>query len=82
MVNWIGLALVLVASTGPMAPQNDADTKELQSYRLTMGGMNKLSLAMRSIFTEMKKDPRVLEMTKLTADIKALEAKGGHDGGR
>jgi hypothetical protein len=55
--------------------ETDADTREIASYRLTMEGVQKLTLAMRSVMQEMQKDPKYQELAKVKADIKALEDK-------
>ena len=79
MVKPIGIAALLlmtgVSPAAAQATQMDADSKEIQSYRLTMVGLKKMGVAMRSIFEEMKRDPRVQEISRLEADIKALEDK-------
>src|SRR5688572_26320401 len=76
MINRFATALLLcVTAAAPAAAQNDPDTKELMAYRLTMAGINKLNIAMRAVYTEMKSDPRVVEMKKLEADAKALSEK-------
>jgi hypothetical protein len=53
----------------------DADLKELSTYALSMDTLQKVDRAMRSFAVEMKKDPKVQEVAKLKADIKALEKK-------
>ena len=76
MINRFVTALFLcVIAVAPAAAQNDSDTKEVMAYRLTMAGVNKLNVAMRSVYEEMKSDPRVLEMKKIEADAKALSEK-------
>ena len=76
MLNRFVTALFLcVIAVAPAAAQNDSDTKEVMAYRLTMAGVNKLNVAMRSVYEEMKSDPRVLEMKKIEADAKALSEK-------
>lgn len=70
------MALVLVvAGAGGAAAQQDADTRELLAYRLTMDGVKRFGVAMRTLAAEMKKDPKVQELSKLKTDIEALEAK-------
>ena len=52
-----------------------ADTKELNSYRLTMENVKKAHVAMRTLFEEMRKDPKYQALMKLNAEIEALEKK-------
>ena len=76
MINrFVTAVLLCVTAAAPAAAQNDPDTKELVAYRLTMDGIKKLNVAMRSVYDEMKSDPRVLEMKKLEAEAKVLSEK-------
>ena len=52
-----------------------ADNKELASYRLSMDTVNKVVVATRALFAEMKKDPKVQALMKTEAEIEALEKK-------
>lgn len=52
-----------------------ADSKELASYRLSMDTVNKVVVATRALFAEMKKDPKVQALMKTEAEIEALEKK-------
>lgn len=76
MITLCALAVSLLA----LLPQSakgraDADLKELSTYTLSMETLHKVDRAMRSFAAEMKKDPKVQEVAKLEADIKALEKK-------
>ena len=71
----IPVVMLLVAMTAMALAQNDADTKELNSYRLSVAGLQKFTAVMRSVYAEMKNDPRVQELEKIKSEIKVLEEK-------
>jgi len=76
-------ALAIVVSLVPALPpqsaaakvRSDADMKELASYTLTMDTLNKVDRVIQRVTAEMKKDPKVIETTKLKAELKALTDK-------
>jgi len=55
--------------------QNDADAKEIASYRLTMDAVNKLAVAMRAAAEEAKKDPRYQEVDRIKTELDTLRKK-------
>jgi hypothetical protein len=55
--------------------QSDADSKELQSYRLTRDNMKQFVAATRQMVAAAKSDPRYQALTKLETELEALEAK-------
>jgi hypothetical protein len=70
----------LIASLGAGAAGQSpgfspADSKELASYRLSMDTAKKVYGMMRALSEEMQKDPKVQALTKLEAEIEALEKK-------
>jgi hypothetical protein len=69
-------AAVACTAVASAQPAMTADAKEIANYRLSMEGLNKVAVAMRSIIGEMKKDPRFQEALTADAEIKALEKKG------
>src|SRR5688572_4386177 len=76
MITLCALAISLLAAPPQAAKARaDADLKELSTYTLSMETLHKVDRAMRSFAAEMKKDPKVQEVAKLEADIKALEKK-------
>jgi hypothetical protein len=82
MTTLCALAIVvsLVPAPAPQAAaaakaQADADMKELASYTLTMETLNKVDRVMQRVAAEMRKDPKVIETTKLQAELKTLTDK-------
>jgi hypothetical protein len=74
----IAVSLHIAPAPAPQAAakaQADADMKELATYTLTMDTLNKVDRVMQRIGAEMKKDPKVIETTKLKAELKALTDK-------
>ena len=53
----------------------DADTKEIQSYRLTLTNLNQFVAATRNVYAAVKSDPRFAEVMKLQNEKRALQAK-------
>lgn len=67
---------LLVAAPVCAGPaQSDPDLKELSTYTLTMDAIYKVNRVIMNVLTDMKKDPKVVQLVKLQADIKALKAK-------
>jgi hypothetical protein len=75
------LALLITIAFAPVAlgaqgmVQNDADAKEIASYRLTMDAVNKMAVAMRAAAEEAKKDPRYQEVDRIKTELDALRKK-------
>jgi hypothetical protein len=53
----------------------DRDAKEVQSYRLSMPVMQKLSAVYKAAAAEEAKDPRKQQLAKKKAELEALESK-------
>lgn len=76
-----GLVVLAMISLAPMPlraqtkPQNDADAKELASYRLTMDAVNKMAVAMRAAAEEAKKDPKYQELGRIQTEVETLKKK-------
>jgi hypothetical protein len=76
-----GLAILTTIALAPMPisaqtkAQNDADTKELASYRLTMDAVNKMAVAMRAAAVEAKKDPKYPELARIHTELETLKKK-------
>jgi hypothetical protein len=77
-------ALAIAVSLVPAPPsqsqaaakaRSDADMKELATYTLTMDTLNKVDRVIQRVTAEVKKDPKVIETTKLKAELKALTDK-------
>jgi len=71
----ITIAFAPVALGGQGMVQNDADAKEIASYRLTMDAVNKLAVAMRAAAEEAKKDPRYQEVDRIKTELDTLRKK-------
>jgi hypothetical protein len=69
------IAFVPVAVGAQGMTQNDADAKEVASYRLTMEAVNKMALAMRAAADEAKKDPRYQELGRVKSELDTLRKK-------
>lgn len=69
------LALVFVTSALAAAQTLSADEKAIAAYRLTMPTVKKAMAVTEAFAAELAKDPKVQEMQKLKAQIKALEDK-------
>ena len=67
------LAFALIASNDASA--QSADEKALAAYQLNMATVRKVAAATQAFAAEQAKDPKVQELTKLRAEIKALEDK-------
>jgi hypothetical protein len=69
-------ALATLTTTHIAAAQTlSADEKEMASYRLTMPNVKKAAAVIQSVSEEAAKDPKVQELTRLKAQIEALEKK-------
>jgi hypothetical protein len=71
----IAFAPLYVAAQG--TTHNDADAKEIASYRLTMDAVKKMEVAMRAAAEEAKKDPKYQELGRMEAELDALKDKEG-----
>jgi hypothetical protein len=75
------LVVGVVAAGGPAAiaapvqGTADRDTKEVQSYRLSMPVIQKMSAVYKAAAAEAAKDPKKQQLAKKKAELKALEAK-------
>ena len=66
------------ATAAPATPAQaaaDRDTKEVQSYRLSMPVVQKMSAIYKAAATEAAKDPKRQQLAKKKAELKALEDK-------
>ena len=70
----LALTLALIASTEATTAQSP-DEKALAAYRLNMATVRKVAAATQAFAAEQAKDPKVQELTKLRAEIKALQDK-------
>jgi hypothetical protein len=68
-------SVTIASAQAPPALSNDADTKEVAAYKLTMAAINKVDRAMRTAFVEMKKDPRFQERITLETELTTLRKK-------
>lgn len=71
----LAIACVPVALGAQQKPQNDADAKEIASYRLTMESYRKLVVVYRELADEAKKDPNYQELRKVEAELETLQKK-------
>jgi hypothetical protein len=72
------LVMIAFAASAPAAQakaQNDADAKEIASYRLTMDAVNKLKVAMQAAAAEARKDPKYQELGRVETELQALQKK-------
>jgi hypothetical protein len=69
------LALAFIVSSSVSAWAQSADEKAIAAYRLTMPTVKKVMAVTERFAAELAKDPRVQEMQKLKAQIKALDEK-------
>lgn len=67
--------LALVFLTSSLVHAQSADEKAIAAYRLTMPTVKKAMAVTVSFMSELAKDPKVQELQKLKAQIKALEDK-------
>jgi hypothetical protein len=76
-----GLAFLVAIAfvSAPLGAQemthNDADAKEIASYRLTMDAVNKMVVAMRALKEEATKDPRYQELGRIQTELETLKKK-------
>ena len=59
----------------PAPAQADSDLQEVQSYRLSMDGIRKLTAVYKAAAAAEAKDPRRQQIAKKKAELKALESK-------
>ena len=64
-----------VAGAMPAPAQADSDLQEVQSYRLSMDGIRKLTAVYKAAAAAEAKDPRRQQIAKKKAELKALESK-------
>jgi hypothetical protein len=64
-----------VADGAPAPAQADSDLQEVQSYRLSMDGIRKLTAVYKAAAAAEAKDPRRQQIAKKKAELKALESK-------
>jgi hypothetical protein len=69
------LTLAVICSAAIDAAAQSADEKALAAYRLNMATVRKVAAATQAFAAEQAKDPKVQALTKLRAEIKALEDK-------
>ena len=70
------VCLLLTTAFAPLAAQNlSADEKELAAYRLTMPTVRKVAAATLAMAEEEKRDPIVIELAKIKAEMKVYEEK-------
>jgi TolA-binding protein len=74
LVPSLSLVVLSLAAVSNASAQS-ADEKALASYRLNMATVRKVAAATQAFAAEQAKDPKVQELTKLRAEIKALEDK-------
>jgi hypothetical protein len=70
-----GLVVLALAAGANAAAAQDADAKELLAYRLTKENLDRYATVMKTLFVEVKKDPRFAEMGKLQAELDRLTDK-------
>ena len=76
-VRALSLVVCLLAAAPVFAGQaySDPDLKELSTYTLTMDAIYKINRVMQNYATEMKKDPRFAQLSKVQGEIEALKKK-------
>lgn len=63
------------AAAQAAGPAADRDAKEIQSYRLSMPVVQKMSAIYKTLAAEEAKDPRRQQLAKKKAELEALESK-------
>jgi hypothetical protein len=71
----LAVAFAPAAVGAQTTSENEADVKEMASYRLTMDGVRKVAVVMRAAAEEQKKDPKYQELAKTEAELEALRKK-------
>ena len=73
----VGLGQMAAEAAAAQAPgpAADRDLKEVQSYRLSMPVVQKLSAIYKTVAAEDAKDPKRQQLVKKKAELKALESK-------
>ncbi len=76
-VRAVALVVCLLVAAPAFAGQgySNADLKELSTYTLTLDGIYKVNRVMMNVVTEMKKDPKVVQLIKIQGEIEALKKK-------
>lgn len=69
------LVSVLASPLHALQKVDDADAKEIASYRLTSAALAKVVNVNRAMLIQMQQDPKVQEALKVDKAIEALEAK-------
>jgi len=69
------VGLIALCAASAAGQTLSADEKELSTYRLTMPTLKKVMAALGSYTQELSKDPKMQELQKIKAEIKALEDK-------
>lgn len=69
------IAFAPVALNAQQMIQNDADAKEVASYRLTMEAFNRMKVAWHAAAEEAKKDPKYQELARLETELETLRKK-------
>jgi hypothetical protein len=69
------LAFASVPVGAQSLTQNDADAREIASYRLTMEGYRKIAAVYRELAEEQKKDPTYQELGRVEAELETLRKK-------
>jgi hypothetical protein len=69
------VCLLVAAPAFPGQAYSNADLKELSTYTLTLDGIYKVNRVMMNVVTEMKKDPKVVQLIKIQGEIEALKKK-------
>lgn len=76
---WVGIFCVAagpgVAAAPAPAPQADRDLQEVQSYRLSMDVVHKLTAVYKAAAAAEAKDPKRQQIATKKAELKALESK-------
>ena len=75
------LAIATVIASAPLTlgaqemTHDDADSREIASYRLTMEAVDKMGVAMRAAAEEARKDPRREELGRIESELETLRKK-------
>jgi len=68
----VSAALLLSLPVYAQKSSSDADTREIENYRLTAQTLGKLKIAMQSLADQAKSDPKVQAHMKLQAEVDSL----------
>jgi hypothetical protein len=75
----IAIGFAPAAATTQTDVDNEADAKEIASYRLTMDGGRKMAIVMRAAFQEQKKDPAYQELARIEGGTGTAGEERGAD---